>query len=219
MDSKINQKGFTLVELLIATAVLSTVLVTATLVMTGIGNLYYKGINQAKIQNNVRSIVSDLTDQLELYDQNSIPDVVKSPDGDTSAYCINGIRYTFILGKQLKETPTETDQIKHVLWRDQIGAADCQPTDGMLNADTPSPNGQELMTPNSRLTLFEINPTTSPFGVNVGAVYGDKDLISGGTLNVDGGRQGSDVRCLGGFGGSFCAVSYLNTNIARRLGR
>lgn len=213
MGNKIkNQQGFTIIELLISTAILSTMLVMATFIMMSIGNLYYKGINQSKIQNNVRNIVQDISDQLQTFDQDQIPAAAISDGGKTKSYCINGIRYTFRLGYQLKDTPSaapSAKESKHVLWRDSAPGT-CQPADGFL--DAPSTPGTEMMTVNSRLTQFDIT-NTSPFNIKIGAAYGDKDLLVGEVTD------GGSVACTGGSGDSFCAVSYLSTSVARRLGR
>ncbi len=63
------QKGFTIIELMIATAVLSTILVMVTVVMVNIGSLYYKGINQARVQDDVRSIADEIIKNIQLNDQ------------------------------------------------------------------------------------------------------------------------------------------------------
>ena len=55
-----KQAGFTIVELMIATAILSTILLLVTTMMINIGNLYYKGVNQARVQDGVRTLADDV---------------------------------------------------------------------------------------------------------------------------------------------------------------
>src|SRR5665213_2550121 len=65
----LNRKAFTIIELMIATSVLSIILLLVTTMMISIGNLYYKGINQARVQDDVRTISDDLSSHLQLSDQ------------------------------------------------------------------------------------------------------------------------------------------------------
>lgn len=208
-----NQNGFTIIELLISTAILSTMLVMAAFIMINLGNLYYKGINQAKIQNNVRNVVDELTDKLALTGAVDVTQAT-SLDGKTKAYCINTVRYVYKLGAQLKENPDTSDvanpQSRHVLWRDSATPATCRPANGFLDAAIPSVGGTELMGLNSRLTVFDIT-LSSPYNLKVGAAYGDADLLLGSVTT------GSDVKCNGGKDTQFCAVSLLDTTVAQRL--
>jgi prepilin-type N-terminal cleavage/methylation domain-containing protein len=118
-----SEDGFTIIELIIATAVLSIMLVLVTVLMINIGNLYYKGINQSRVQDSVRNITDSIGDQLKLSDK--VPQqATSSTDGHTHAYCIGDKRYTYVLGVQighggLDATGHETNPAyKHVLWQD-----------------------------------------------------------------------------------------------------
>lgn len=206
---KDQERGFTIVELLIATAVLSTLLVVVSVMMANIGRLYYKGINQAKMQENVRSVVDEISDRLQL--NNSSVGRYNTVD-PVKAYCIGTTRYTYILGQQLSSTH------KHVLWRDTIGAGTCTKAD--LNADNPSittggSNGSELITTRSRLSQFSIIPTDSPYVVTMKLVYGDDDQLA--DPNNDGiPFTGPDVSCLSQSGNQFCATAALTTTVVQR---
>ncbi|HVW22923.1 MAG TPA: prepilin-type N-terminal cleavage/methylation domain-containing protein [Candidatus Saccharimonadales bacterium] len=61
-----NQKGFTIVELMIALAVMSTLLLIASLTLINLGHLFSKGTNEANLQNATRNLMSDLTSSIEL---------------------------------------------------------------------------------------------------------------------------------------------------------
>lgn len=207
---KLNTGGFTLIELLIATAVLSTILVMSTFIMMSIGRLYYKGINQAKIQNFTRSTASDITNRLQVNDKSEATVITNSNGG---AICIGDYRYTYVLGKSLKSNIADgTNESKHVLWRDKHNAAAaCMPTNpAFLDADVPSAEGVELMVPNGILTEVNLN-SHSPFTLKLGAAYGDHDLLTAKIGNS------AAVKCRGGTGGQFCATSYLETTVANRI--
>lgn len=193
-----NQAGFTIVELMIATAILSTILVLVTVMMISIGNLYYKGINQARIQDDVRSIADDLSQHLELNDRpptTPAPPLPTFGGGTTvNAYCINTTRYSYVIGAQVDhQYPGGGSIFQHVLWRDTITAGTCTPAN--LTATDPSvgtggSNGTELIAPNSRLIAFCVTgvdiignpepaciPGNSPFNISVSVAYSDDDLL------------------------------------------
>lgn len=231
-----DQKGFTIVELLIATAILSTILLLVTVLMINIGNLYYKGINQARIQDNVRSLTDEISQRLQLGDS-WLP---AAGDHNEHAYCIGPTRYTYVLYRQISATPDAT-QSRHVLWRDDNpNPGSCLITGSSnvdLTSNTPSPpnlHGTELITPHSRLTDFTITGTSpDPYQVTVGAAYGDNDLLCdsraandcafnglSGHMNdiISGGVVPSgSILCKGSIGNQFCATSKLDTSAVRRL--
>jgi len=216
-----DQRGFTIVELLIATTVLSVILLLATVMITSIGNLYYKGVNSARIQNDTRSITDELTRNLQLSDglYYTAPN-----DHGVGAYCINNVRYTYIIGKQLG--PDLTTQSKHVLWRDVTDPGTCDPVDlANIPADA---DGTELIAPNSRLVKFSISTDTSvPYKVDIGLAYGDDDLLcspSSTQPTCDGSHdmtaadyKNGDLICKGGKGSSFCSTTTLSTLVVKRI--
>jgi len=61
-----NQRGFTIVELMIALAVMATLLLIASLTLINLGHLFSKGTNEANLQNTTRNLMSDLTSSIEL---------------------------------------------------------------------------------------------------------------------------------------------------------
>ena len=204
---KHQQRGFTILELMIATTVLAVMLVLVSAMMIAIGNLYYKGVSQARIQADTRSIVDDLAQHLQLSD---VPPRTEAHTltipGDSThvikAYCTDSTRYSYVLDKQIG---TNSDQIRHVLWRDSIPSTGCDPAD--LTSANPSSGGTELISGNSRLTAFSISPN-SPYTVDIEVVLGDTDLLSGSGINTT---------CKGGIGQQFCATSVLHTVVTQRI--
>ncbi len=198
-----NQQGFTIIELMIATAVFSVILVMMTVMMIGIGKLYFKGINQARVQNNVRSVTDELAQKLKLLD--SPPAPIAGVPTTMAYYCLGTTRYTFRLN-----TKIGTGANKHILWRDTVADGACAISLPNLNADPASadPAGTELIAPNSRLTYFDVSPT-SPYIISVGVAYGDDDLLP--TVPA-----GLDTRCNGAAGQEYCAVASLTTTVVQR---
>lgn len=219
-----RHSGFTIVELMIATAVLSIVLLMATVVMTNIGRLYYKGINQSRVQGAARSVSDEVAQKLQLNStavQHYDPSVVPPPvpvnlDLNMKAYCIDSTRYSYVEGVKIGTKKESTGPVyQHVLWRDVITpGSECRPLD--LKSDNPGGDeGQELISPSSRLTEFSIvGPTAggaiaSPYSVVVGVAYGDDDLLSD--------RMSKNPTCMSGIGGQFCATARLSTHVVQRV--
>lgn len=201
-----QQRGFTIIELMIATTVVSVILLLVSIMMVNIGNLYYKGISQARVQDNARSITDELAQHLELSDGGKY----SLPNGSIQAYCIDNVRYTFIIGVQIG---SGASQSPHVLWRDTNPTpGSCPtPTSTFLNSPPPGNNGVELIGPRSRLAAFSITRPVlnGPYVIVVDVAYGENDLLvtpAGGTL-----------RCKGAASDSFCAVANLTTDVVQRL--
>lgn len=199
--------GFTIIELMIATAVLSVVLLLSTILITAIGNLYYKGVNQSRTQDNLRSITDDVTQNLELTDGNLTLGSISRGGYTIKAYCIGSVRYSYVIGVKIG---TGSGTINHVLWRDNNSSGGCIPLD--LTQSTPtavgSINGVEMIAPNSRLTSFDITPSSSPYSVSISTAFGDSDLLIGNGINTT---------CKGGAGQQFCATASLSTTAVRRV--
>lgn len=209
-----KQGGFTIVELMIATSVLSVILLLVTSMMIGIGNLFTKGENQARVQDNVRSITDDLTYHLQMSTSIvSYPNVYNFNAGSNhyiiNVYCFDSTRYTYVLGYQIGASIPGSP--KHVLWRDNPSSCDGSSW-ADLTAAQPSANGTELIAPNSRLTDFSFTGS-NPYHVSVGVAYGDDDLLTNVTPNT----PSPNAMCKGSVGDQFCSTSSLATTVAQRL--
>lgn len=223
---KRNNRGFTIIELMIATAVLSTILLMITVVMMNIGKLYYKGINQSRTQNDVRSIIADVSDSLKLSDMTPQADV-PIPGNIAHALCVGTVRYSYVIGVHIGQVAPGggTTTYQHVLWRDTITpSGTCSPVD--LTIATPTSGGAELVAPNSRLTAFSIS-SPSPYNVTVGVAYGDDDLLCSpsvvnscstpAVMSSYNDFTKGDLLCKGGIGDQFCSTALLSTTVVQRL--
>ena len=213
-SSKLNSDhGFTIVELMIATAVLSVILVLVTAIMISINNLYYKGITESREQDNVSSIMDDVSKQIEL---SYIPKSTSLAYFDsatmitTKSTCFGSIRYSYVINKQVgTQTP---QQSPHVLWRDTVSDGTCPNIDPVNGQAIGTTAGYEMIAPGSMLTSFNITGTlptgTSPYNIAVSTAYGDGSLLIG---------TGYTSTCKGGAGDQFCATASLSTTVVQRL--
>lgn len=200
-----QQTGFTIVELLIATAVLSVLMLIATVTITSIGNLFFKGFNQSRIQNDTRNITNEVAQQLQLSDGYATASDNSVPTRPITSYCIGTTRYSALVGIQIGSS---ANQSQHVLWRDTVPAGSCTALSAAaMNSVSPSSGGTELIAPSSRLTAFSISGS-APFTISVGVAYGDDDLLH---------LSGLNTTCNGGSGSQFCATSSLTTAVSPRV--
>lgn len=210
-----NQKGFTLVELMIATTVFSTILLLATTGVVNIGKLYYKGITTARTQEAARSIADEVARFIQLT-EGEIKSF-NSPDSQYSAVCIGKDRYTYRVDDTKVGDTDATGLPVHGLWLDETTAGDsCVAYD--FNSGS---GGQELLGDNMRLIDFSVREEASDrtkVEVNIGVAYGESGLLT--TYEDDGsfiGPDRSQAQCKStNVGGSFCAVSTLQTFVKRR---
>lgn len=224
---KRQESGFTIIELMIATSILSIILVMVTAMMIGIGNLFYKGVNQARVQDSARSITEDVSHNLQLTNQTPLSSVATTIGGvQIQTWCLGSTGYSYVIGRKINSS----SQPKHVLWRNtQAIVGTCRPAD--LSSASPDhinggTNGTELIPPNSRLRNFTIG-TVSPYAITVGIVYGDDDLIcsplAAGSCTATTAMspaskyRNGDLRCKGKTGDQFCSVSVLTTTVVQRI--
>ncbi len=227
-----SSSGFTIVELLIAMAVFSVMLLVATTGVIQVGRTYYKGITTTKTQEAARGIVNEISQSIQVGAKNKIePPGALGPHG-AKAVCVGNVRYTYLINAQIKQpydvspaalaagTPTS----RHALWVDvrRDGAA-CKALD--LNETIPGETDvttdpssvdrrRELLAANMRLTDFKVSELNSQLvEVRARVIYGDHDLSNNGTP-LD---YSDDVCAPTGLGGQFCAVSELSTFVKKRL--
>jgi hypothetical protein len=227
-----NDAGFTIIELLFATAAFTTVLLICSAGMIYIGRLYYKGVSSAKTQSAARGIIDDITRPIQF----STDQPTATPHSTTTlfwastsvpvnVFCIGNQRYTYAINWQQNDNPSTAAadrQLRHALWRDTLktsSTASCVPADLTLanpsSSDSNSTgSGKEMLPNNMRLTKFNIqriSTTLELYQADVWVVYGDEDLLNAATST--GSRNCKD----GQAGTQFCALSELSSTVERRL--
>jgi prepilin-type N-terminal cleavage/methylation domain-containing protein len=111
-----KQKGFTVIELMISTAVFSMILLVVLGAITQIGRMYYKGIVSTKTQEVTRALVDRISQGIQYGASGTgqIGELVITPSPPATAptiYCVGKSRYFLYLDK----TTTATE---HALWGD-----------------------------------------------------------------------------------------------------
>lgn len=201
--TKTNQKGFTIVELMIATTVFSFVLLVASSGVIAIGRLYYKGVTSAKTQEAARSIIEDVSRARQFTGGDYS---FGGAAGGLQSFCFGQDRYTYLINNRV--TDDSTLGIRHDINAD-IG--NCAPI---------SSGGTELLDKNMRLLNFTVSSVGGgQFSINVRVAYGDNDLLTTyDNSGVPNGLPSSGAECKSGIAGSnFCAVAELATVVDKRI--
>jgi len=222
--------GFTIIELLMATAVFSVILLVITAGIMLFTHDYYKGIIQANTQSVARNIINTFGQGIQFSPTTDIsgtwPKIQDNGMGTGAihGYCINGIRYGYVLGKQLNQGVSGYAA-------SQVLVADTGlPCSDSLVAQMPN-DASELMGKHMRLAQFNVARITGSvdsYSIDVRVVYGDDDLLcspnevprSCSTQAAMGSLadyQTPDLQCKGNTGSQFCAVSELSTVVKKRL--
>lgn len=195
------QYGFTIIELMIATMVFSTVLLLCATGLISVARMYQKGNTSRAAQETARTVMDQIKNDFELTGGN----YVKIND---TTFCIGANLYSFDTSRK-----TNPDGTGHALVVSQpTGGCDVNAAVQPENLNTPAnPGARELLGPNMRvaeLTILsfpsDIKPTSLTVRLNI--VAGDADLLN---ANKNG--------CQGGPGQEYCAGSILESYVTKRL--
>lgn len=207
-----RQAGFTIIELLIATAVFSVILLVITTAVLQFTKQYYRGVVASSTQNVARTLIDDVSRSIE-FNGGAV-----SPISGNTGYCIGSDkRYSYKLSRQVTDGGGDpaVHQGLHALVSDTVTG--CNGSTPALNVTTLGSlsggslqNPRELLGQHMRLAKFNITPVGSDlYTITVRVIYGDDDLLTSPTS--------PSATCLGTTGSQFCAVSELTTTVKKRV--
>lgn len=200
--------GFTIIELLIAMAVFSVVLLVLTTGMLQISRLYYKGITTAKTQETARQVMDEISRSIQ-FGGGTVTGTAAPAPGTTQYFCIGDKQYSYLLGKQLSDNPDPATQTKNALVVQAFSGGCGSASQNLLTGATGS-DIRELLGPNMRLSKLELtnlNPPSDLWRLDLRIVHGEDDLLNPAKDNCGGARAG----------GQFCAASELRTVVKKRV--
>lgn len=213
-----DARGFTIIELVIATLVFSTVMLVVAGTIVRFTNNYQRGLVQNTTQNATRSIVESISQSLQF--KRASTNTLSEING-SKGYCIGTTRYSFVLGQQLlPDNPN-----RYALVQEEGRGSGCS---AQYAQDLKGPGpiaGTELLGPNMRLAKFDVGGTENSnlYTVTARVVYGDDDLLCSPNANdcdkneVSEHLDADDLTCKPTVGSQFCAVSELSTTVEPRL--
>lgn len=234
MMKKTAQNGFTLIELMISIAIYTGVLLLATVATAQIGRMYYKSLIQANAQQATKQISDLIGQQIRLFNTSPIAykfdginlssmtanDYALNESGQRYLLCLGYARYYITIDRQLRSSPTTSNQASGVFVQRQAKSALCElpntPDLSKLWSDPNFEGGSESIPYNGRLSymrLNRVNSTSKIWNLDLVVIIGDQDTIErpGGLL--------LNSQCVGKiFDSQFCATSKLNTAILKRIG-
>jgi type II secretory pathway pseudopilin PulG len=225
-DTKGSEGGFTIVELMIATMVFSTIMIIASATIVRFTSMFQRGLTETTTQNAARAIIDDISSQLQTTSLNGFTSVTAAPDG-TRGYCVQQVRYNYRLGQLIGVNGVPGGLVK----QDQGLPEGCGDAQGI--ASVRPTDGQELLGQNMRLAQLAIDPdpSNSLFAVRVIVAHGDDDLLCS-RFVANSCQEGaavltssqfadtgilSGLQCRAGAGSQYCAVMSLSTTVKRRL--
>jgi type II secretory pathway pseudopilin PulG len=200
-----NQEGFTLVELMIASAVFSAVLILISMALLSIGRSFQRGLIASRTQDSARAVAAEISEAIKL-SGSSVGNLLDN--NGSKAYCVGNKRYSYVPGKQLTGE-LGGDVTPYALVVDEFPAG-CPPEAQDLSAGTVL--GRELLSQNMRLVSFNIDKPADLYNISITVAHtGSGDVIAGpdgdGYFSCDADSATSQ----------FCAVSNLRTSVVPRL--
>lgn len=211
-----SSDGFTIIELLIASAVFSVILTVLVTGLIQVGKQYSSGLISSNTQATARSILSQVTQQIQfganpptVIDDTSTVPILKG-------YCIDNNRYSYVLDKQmLLDNPPLTGNTRYGLIIDSASGSCLGSTPQDLTGGSTGPIvGSELLSVGTRVAAFDISPVgPKQWQVEIKVIFGPDGALYVGSGPADPNYHQS---CLNGLG-SACAVSDLSAIVERRL--
>lgn len=222
---KMNQKGFTLIELMIASGLFAVILLVVSIGLLQIGRVYFKGITSSYTQEVTRNIIEDVSEAIQLSGEDVTNPIASN--GAVQGFCVGPRRYSYQRGL-LKDSGAGT--VRHALVVDVLdecngtGPGVISPTQAQNINGVLTANSRELLGENMRIANFAVtNLGGGFFQVTVRIIYGENDLLCSPALN-DCNSNGvtdlnrTDLQCKSTeVGGQFCSASELTTTIQRRI--
>lgn len=205
--------GFTIVELLIATTVLTVVLVGASFVLVQVGRLYYKGTITAKTQAAGRNIVDSISRPIQLRGSG----VRKEPVGPVNVLCVGNQRFTYQTQAQVG---TGGSRRPHAVWRDTIDNLDFCDDDvpDILNTSITLTGGESMLSDGMRLFDLDVEEVTDATGTGKGIYVVTVRIGYGDDVFTTDPVSGIEDGCLSQIaGGQFCAFAVYETTVNARI--
>lgn len=223
---RLYEHGFTIVELMIATLVFSTILLLITIGVLDFNKTYYQGVIQSNTQNVARQVLENVSQAIQ-FSANSISTATKTA-GKSRGFCIGDQLYSYLIGYQLVDGSISGHQAHHTLVRETLSGCDSSSSARNLQAVGSLPSdGTELLGQHMRLAVLDVSSgvISGTYDIKVRVVYGDDDLLCS-PSGVPGSCNSTatmtkynypDLRCKPQIGSQFCAVSELATTVGQRL--
>ena len=207
---KSNQNGFTIIEVLIASLVFTTILLLCMEGITRIAKVYVKNSSTTKTSEFVKSFVEEIAQQVRY------STVTPGYSGTNPVFiCVSGKGYKIEINK------ADTDPAVNPIIK--INDPGCSfysdPTKYTVVANSPepvAPSGMRVL----KFSLIKTVETGQLWQIDMRVALGPKDLLidSANRLLTDPLSNPATANCTSGVAGSeFCSVINISTTVSRRM--
>ncbi len=236
---RVSQKGFTIMELMVATTVFTVIMLILTIAVIHFTNGYYSGVTQSTTQTVARNIANSVAQAIQFSGEQYIS---SAPIKGEGAYCVGGELFSYKLGFEQEPSSNSANPQNVLVESPQPG---CSATNiKTLMSYSSNLPAQGLLGENMWLSNFTISPVTSatlPAGgvttvnsilykISVRVLYGSCGLLKNtvtGNSNIcpppaappgyNALAVGSKIYCIGTTGSQFCATSGLSSVVEARI--
>lgn len=203
-----RQKGFTIVELMIAMTVFSVLLIIGLVGFLQVGKLFYKGVTISRTQEVARNIMDSLTADIR-YSPTSVTTMANENTNTGKIiwyFCVGNHRYTFIQNFQAQ--PNKPAMIRNTV-------SGCPRPCISPCSDTLA--GQDWLDPGMRISDLTVINTSNPtlpgfqrlYNISMNIIFGDDDLLDN--------PNSASAKCTAPpVGSQFCAATVLKTTVSIR---
>ena len=198
----VRREGFTIVELMIATLVFSTILLVITFGVMSFTKMYYKSVYMSATQHTARDISDAVTNAVK-FGTGTPTGIFNDSVSGNSYFCTGG--YVFVYQPGIQYKPSST-----------IGMY-MQPVQGNgCSIPVSSTARRQLLASNMRVSYLSFSGTNDVYTLTLRIAYGDSDLLIPSSAASDE-RWDANTQCISGNGAEYCAVSGLIATATRRV--
>jgi prepilin-type N-terminal cleavage/methylation domain-containing protein len=203
-------RGFTIMELLIATVVFSVVLLVVTGGILQVARVYYKGVTESTTQNTARGVIDIISQSIQFSGGSVDPTPASPTPGTNYAFCVGDQQFNYRPGWQVENNP---NAVKNQTWHGlvQTGVGQCSSGTPVQPLQNQAVTGRDLVGSHMRVAKLTVESAGgNAWRVTVRIIYGDNDLLNNPTA--------SNASCKGVRAGTqFCAVAELSTVVVKRV--
>lgn len=197
---KISQNGFTLIELMIATTVFSTVLLIATISIIFVSKTYARSQIVIKTQNNAQAALLNISNAIKFNKTNSI-NITNISSG---YFCVGNNVYTFSINSLVG-----TDNPAGLF-------------ESFSSTCVPNFSGIQMLSNNERLGGLDVTSTVGGgFQVTMTIDYGSNQVLKAlnpPIVNNLDGTKGYRYKCVDStYSVSFCSIDSVSITVVPRL--
>jgi prepilin-type N-terminal cleavage/methylation domain-containing protein len=224
-----KHKGFTIVELMIATTVFSVILLLSLTGFLQIGQQFYKGVNMTRTDDVAKQIISGIKNDIAFDSTSLAITPIQSQTFTVNGrsytrywFCAGSNRYTFIKGymvdtqaglaERQSQPATPNSWYKYGLLKDRVDVSGGCPSPISSTLGLTANSVTELIGDKMRLSELQISHLPSPndklYTINIRIVYGEDSVLQN--------PNQPNASCISGKNtSSYCFATDLRTAVRR----